>query len=296
MFDTEIANNNKVRHYCVTFWKKPVLDMRYTDKVRYSIFGEEICPRTSKKHWQGYIELTTPQRGSYIAKIYNDKQIKFFVRAGTRDQARDYCKKDNKYEETGTWIVGQGHRSDLESVVEELKTGKKLSNLMLDNPKVYCQYRNGLKDIAAKVTADNIPIFRNVEITLLTGPSGCGKTRTAMEEATYKIQGSQLNWWQDYDGDDVICIDEYNNNLPIDELLAVLDGYKLRLNVKGSHTYAAWNKVFVTTNLTVDQLHANAKEEHRNALFRRITNVVSFWDEEVNGNTGIDLDRPDNLI
>ena len=100
-----------------------------------------------------------------------------------------------------------------------------------------------------------------------------------MEEAEYRIQGTQLSWWQDYDGEKCICIDEYNNDVPIGEMLNLLDGYQLRLNVKGSHTYANWTKVYITTNLKLDELHANAKQAHRDALFRRITTIIDTWED-----------------
>jgi len=206
-------------------------------------------------------------------------------RNGTRDQARNYCRDVNKagptesWEEVGEWISGQGYRSDLNDVVTELKKGVPLSEIMMEHPNIYCQYRNGLKDIAAQCIKKNTEEFRQVEIVFLTGPTGCGKTRLAMEQAKYKIQGGQLAWWQDYEQEDVICIDEYSNDIKCSDLLALLDGYQLRLNVKGSHTYANWTKVFITSNLRVEQLHPNAEEVHRDALMRRITTVRSWWDE-----------------
>jgi len=268
----------KARNYCATFFTKPKKEL--PEGIRYAVYGYEICPETKKEHWQSYIELNKPMRMTALKKLYEDDTIHFEVRMGTRDQARTYCQKDGKYEEHGKWISGQGHRTDLEDIVDQLKKGTKLSTVMLENPKLYCQYRNGLKDIAAKVASDNIPKFRNVEVILIAGPTGCGKTRVAMEEATYKIQASQLQWWQDYDGDKVITIDEYDNNLPITEMLALLDGYKLRLNVKNSHTYAEWNKVYITTNLRIEQLHNNAKPAHRDALLRRITTIKDYWPKE----------------
>lgn len=247
------------------------------------ICGEEICPNTGKLHWQTYMEFNTPVRIAAIKKMFNDNTIHVEKRMGTRDQAKEYCMKDNKYAEYGKWIKGQGHRTDLETVAEDLISGRPLKEIMMENPTVYCRYRNGLKDIAAEATKVLAAEWREVEVILLSGPTGCGKTREAMKEATYKIQGSQLQWWQDYDRDNVICIDEYNNNLQIDELLALLDGYKLRLNCKGSHTYAMWDKVYITTNLRPEELHANAKPAHRAALFRRITTVKNKWYEEVQG-------------
>lgn len=273
---------SKVRHYCVTFFHEPE-QKTLPEGVRYAIYGKEICPTTGRTHWQSYIELTKPMRMAAIKKLYDDNTMHIELRRGTRDEARDYCKKDNNFIEVGDWISGQGARTDLKGLVAKMKDGTKLSEIMVDEPQLYCQYRNGLKDIAAEITKAAIPAFRNVEVELITGPTGCGKTRNAMEHATYKIQGTQLQWWQDYDGDKVICIDEYDNNLPITEMLSLLDGYKLRLNIKGSHTYAAWDKVYITTNLRIHELHSNAKPAHRDALFRRITKIVDLWDEEVQG-------------
>lgn len=265
------------RHYCLTFFSEPKIKL--CNKIRYAIYGEEIAPETKKVHWQTYIELYSPTRMSGIKKMYNDNTIHIEKRNGTREQARDYCKKDNKYTEHGKWIKGQGHRTDLETVVQELQEGKKLSELILEQPALYCQYRNGLKDIAAIVTKNKTKEYRKLEVILLTGPTRCGKTRTAMKEATYRIQGTQLAWWQDYDGETCICIDEYNNDAPIGELLNLLDGYQLRLNVKGTHTYAHWTKVYITTNLKPEELHANAKQAHRDALFARITHIDNMWTE-----------------
>lgn len=272
----------KSRNYCVTFFTEP----KYTLPAgfRYAIYGKEVCPTTGKVHWQSYVELHNSQRPSYLKKAYEDNTIHTEIKRGTRVQARDYCKKDNNYTEHGRWIGGQGHRTDLEVISEQLLSGDStLEDVMHESPSTYCQYRNGLRDLAAVGTKNKTKKFRNLEVILLTGPTGCGKTRTAMQEAEYRIQGTQLAWWQDYNGEKTICIDEYNNDVGITEMLNLLDGYQLRLNVKGSHTYANWNKVYITTNLKVPELHAQAKEAHRNALLRRITTIQSFWNDEVQG-------------
>lgn len=270
------------RNYAITMWTDPdAVLSKGIENIRYMISGKEICPETGKTHWQCYVELNKNIRLAGLKKLLEDNTLHAEKRWGTRDQARNYCMKDKDFKEYGKWIKGQGHRSDLDTIVERLKEGEKLSQLMLEDPTTYCKYRNGLKDIGAEINKLNTPDWRNVEVVVLSGPTGCGKTRTAMKEATYKIEGSNLKWWQDYDRDDVICIDEYDNDIKITELLNLLDGYKLRLNVKGSHTYANWTKVFITTNLRKEQLHAQAKEAHINALFRRITRWENFWEEDM---------------
>lgn len=281
------------RHHCITFYTKPSYDT-LPEFVRYAIYGEEVCPTTQRTHWQAYIELTKPMRLSAIKKLYDDKTLHAEPRKGTRDQARDYCKKDDKFIELGKWIKGQGHRSDLETIVEKLASGEStIHDVMFENPKTYCQYRNGLRDIAFAALERLTPKWRPVEVVFITGPTRCGKTREAMEEAEWRIQSSQLNWFDGYKGEKVICIDEYNNDFSITKLQDLTDGHKLRLSVKGGHTYAQWDKVIITSNLKLDEIHPNAKPAHRDAVMARIKKVIDYWpecdedscDEEVQGNT-----------
>lgn len=82
------------RHYCITFYKKPVHPI---DTIKYAIYGEEICPTTGTIHWQTYIELDKAVRFAAVKKMYNDDTIHCEKRKGTRDQARTYCMKDKKF-------------------------------------------------------------------------------------------------------------------------------------------------------------------------------------------------------
>jgi len=279
--NTEFSKDRKARHWCFTSY----LNELETDEddARYLIYGREVCPKTGRKHLQGYVELNKPMRMSAAQKVIGDKVCHMGIRYGTRDQAREYCMKDKNFFEIGKWISGQGHRSDLDDIVDQMKEGKRLTEIIYDDTKTYCQYRNGLRDVQAIVDKKTAKKFREVEVIVLSGPTGCGKTRQAMEEATYKTEGWQLKWWDGYDGDKVICIDEYNNDENITKLLNLLDGYTLRLDVKGTSTYALWNKVYITTNLRREQFHPNCKPAHKAALNRRIK-WVDLWevrDEEV---------------
>lgn len=277
---------SKVRHYCITFFNEPKIEEDLKDYVRYLIYGEEICPTTGKKHWQGYVELTKPCRISMIKKIFNDNTVHCESRQGTRDQARAYCQKDGKFVELGKWISGQGHRSDLEGIVSQLKSGTKLSEVMMENPKLYCQYRNGLKDIAAEVAKKKAQEIRNVEVELIVGETGQRKTWNTYHEnkGAFLINAYDMKWWDGYDGEETIIIDDYDNDVPVTKLLKLLDSYPVRLDLKGSFTYANWTKVIITSNLTVDEIHQRAKPAHRRALFRRINKINNLWesgDEEV---------------
>jgi DNA polymerase III delta prime subunit len=168
--------------------------------------------------------------------------------------------------------------NEVDKIVKQMKEGKTLKELAFKYPKAYCRFKRGLQDIELSLIMSRTEEFRNVEVILLTGPTGCGKTRTAIESSKdyYMTYGCGM-WWDKYNQQKTLIIDQYNNDIPIRELCSLLDGYQLRLNVRYSHTYANWNKVYITTLLKVDKIHEKAKPDDRKALFNRITTIVDTW-------------------
>lgn len=276
------------RHWCATFFEKP--EVTLVDEYRYMIVGVETAPTTGKTHYQCYIEFQGKTSMKQIKSMFHDPTVHLEPRAGTREQARDYCKKEGNYTEHGIWATGPGFRTDLVEVVGAIVAGEtRLSEMMIENPKVYCQYRNGLKDIQAAVDKKNSQATRHVEVEVISGPTGRGKTERAYGPNTFKIEGGELNWFDGYDGEKTLLIDDYDNDVKITRLLNILDRYQLRLPVKGGFTYAAWTKVFITTNLKRSELHRQAKPAHIAALNRRITTWTDLWDGDEEGE-GVILD------
>ena len=131
-------------------------------------------------------------------------------------------------------------------------------------PEFFCRYHKGLEKLQSK--GDK---WRNVEVTLLWGVTGSGKTRKVMEmDNVYKID-PPYKWFDGYEGEDILLIDDYKKG-SIDRglFLNLLDGYRLRLETKGGHTWALWTKVYITSNYDT----ASWDE----AMKRRVTSVVSM--------------------
>lgn len=284
------------RSYCFTAFNESKWEI--TSEYRYLIVGTEKCPTTGRLHYQCYIEFSSPVRPGKIKKIFNDKTIHVETRRGTREQAREYCMKDGNYQEFGNWSAGgQGTRNDLKTVITALKDGTRLSDIMMEEPELYCRYRNGLKDIAANVIKSRTSKFRHVEVEVILGDTGLGKTRGAVESCGdtpyFMIHGDNMKWWNGYDDEKILIIDEYSNDVPITTLLSLLDGYQKRLEVKGGFTYANWEKVIITTNLKRHELHGNAKPAHIAALNRRITKWTDLWElsPSATGNTSCSTAR-----
>ncbi len=243
------------------------------DDIRYVCWGTESCPKTKKKHYQGWLQYNKKKRLGGIKKVCHSKKLHIESCRGTESENNKYCQKDNKYETLGEYMT-QGKRTDLDQLKSVLDMGGSLEDIASENFESFIKYNRGFQEYKKIVDKRLRKKFRKVEVIHIHGTTGSGKTRTAMEstEDLYKIHGDDLQWWDGYDGEKTLLIDEYDNQIACTKLLGILDGYQLRLPIKGSFTYANWNKVYITSNIKA--LHRHAKKCHRRALRRRITSII----------------------
>ncbi len=250
----------------------------YTGIVRYVGWGREVCPTTNKVHYQGWIQFINPKGMVSVKKYFDSKGIHLEATRGSAAANETYCRKSGNFQSMGTFIK-QGARSDLEVIKGKIDNEEKMVEIASSNFGAYVRYHKGFaayKQLKAKASTT---MFRRVNVTLIKGPTGTGKTRLAVGVGLpmYKIQGSDMQWFDGYEGERRLVIDEYSNDVKITKLLGILDGYQLRLPIKGGFTYAAWDEVFITTNLHI--LHERASQAHRDALARRITRTIDLWDQ-----------------
>ena len=125
---------------------------------------------------------------------------------------------------------------------------------------------------------------QDVEVVVLIGEPGVGKTKSVYDkhrsEEIYKLTAStQSVWFDHYDGEKVLLIDDFKGWIPYTYLLNLLDRYPVSLPVKGGHTYALWDRVYITSNYPIDQWYnfATLKKE---ALTRRIKSVEHLSSDE----------------
>lgn len=250
----------------------------YSDIIRYIGWGKETCPSTKKIHNQGWIQFINKKRIGGVKKILGSKQIHLETCRGSEEQNNIYCKKENNFKSFGKFIK-MGERTDIEQIKKLIDEGNNLKKIADDHFGSYIRYHSGIQKYKELVDEENSKKFREIKTSIYWGSTGTGKTRTAMEEENiYKITGDSLEWFDGYNGQKTLIIDEYSNQVKITKMLNLLDGYQLRLPIKGGFTYAKWTRVIITTNLGPSELHTHAMEEHRNAFNRRITEWREFTD------------------
>lgn len=273
------------RSYAWTSYRNTDWRPHPIDGVKYTICQLEECPETGRTHLQGYTELTAAKRFTFIKKMLDDPTAHVEKRKGSRDQARNYCSKlETKLEgpwECGTWSKGQGERTDLESAAITLLETKSLVSLADSHPVAYIKYSKGFQNLLYLKHKQDSKTWRQLEVKVYWGKAGSGKTRTAIElQEDYFIldKQSETLWFDGYDGEDHLIVDDFYGWIKFGHWLRLCDGNQLRCATKGGFAWANWTKVTFTSNKHPDTWYDQSKlvDYQIDAFNRRIHEIKEF--------------------
>ncbi len=181
--------------------------------------------------------------------------------------------------ENGDCPGPQGKRNDLEDAYEDLKT-MNIYDVAVAHPATYMKYHAGMGKLKFMMDQEKAQEWREVNVIVLHGATGSGKTRTAIAAASTNAGGSFLIrkddgksiWWDGYHGQKTLVMDEYHGNwMRYKALLGILDGHPYRVPIKGSHAWATWTTVFITSSTSYKGWY---QREEYSELERRITDVI----------------------
>lgn len=264
-----VQQSPKKRHWCFTSFAVELPTTFDPLVVRYVIYQTEICPETKTTHFQGYIEFHDGKRMGQVKAVLGECRLAF--RAGSRTQAREYCRKEetavpDTVVEWGEW---RGDVSRKRKLHDLLKADMTLDEFIAEAPEHYVRYHRGIEKLIARRTAALVKEFRKVTVETLVGPTGCGKTRRAVSYPDHymKPKGDRV-WFDGYEDQAVLIIDDFYGDIKYGLLLNILDGYELMLPVKGGFIWAQWTKVVITSNADPKDWY---KRGYTPALERRLT-------------------------
>lgn len=262
------------------------------NEVRFVIWQQEEAPETGRRHFQGYMELRRSTRASAIKVLLGDPTAHLEKRMGSPDQAASYCRKEatrvagTSPVELGTMGGNQGSRSDLGSVAAAIAEGVSVTSVAEEYGSTFIKYSKGIRELAFEQSRKRAKKWRDIQVLVLWGDAGVGKTRLAHMLADGDIYGLSQPlgsgiWWDGYNDERTILLDDFYGWLKYSYMLRVMDGYCLRLPIKGSHTYAHWTRIIITSNQPPEQWYehfAGTLGQHEAqmtpAFKRRISQVI----------------------
>jgi len=118
------------------------------------------------------------------------------------------------------------------------------------------------------------------EVSCLFGRSGCGKTRSVYERFGYvnvysvQIIKDRKMWFDGYDNEKVLLLDDFQGQLDYKALLRLLDGYPIQWPVKGGFIWPFWSFVVLTSVRPLEEWYPMIPDQSE--LTRRITFIVHF--------------------
>lgn len=129
-----------------------------------------------------------------------------------------------------------------------------------------------------RIGQDNLrPVAMERSCDVFWGRTGTGKSRRAWEEAGLDAYPKDPNskFWDGYQGQDFVVIDEFRGAISVSHLLRWLDRYPVIVEVKGSSVCFRASRIWITSNVDPRLWYPEADQETIDALLRRLT-IVHF--------------------
>lgn len=223
------------------------------EHTKYMVFGKEVGEDEKTPHLQGYLELKSSTTFLSMKRIFGDR-FYFDRRRGTRQQASSYCKKqDANFFEFGS-CQGQGRRTDCERFMELIHEKRTFLSMCEELPQAL-RFPQAFKTLRQEIDQLEAPQFRdNMVVEVFYGRTRTGKTRDAVLQnpGAFILDKANSIWFDGYDRNQCLIIDDFDGWLPFRVLLRILDGNKFRSEIKRGFTWAFWTKVVITSNVHPD--------------------------------------------
>lgn len=256
------------------------IDNEVRPRMRYLIFQIEKCPDTDRLHLQGYVQFKDPTRLGAVQRFIGDEGAHCEKANGSASQNKDYCSKPDSRQE-GPWEIGeaagQGQRTDIEGLHDALKGGATRSTLWEDNFPVMVRYHRSVD--AYRLAQRDVTIRACPEVRVYWGPTGTGKTRRVYYETggfhwtADTANKGQTPWFDGYDGDETVLLDDYAGEYNIHFFKRLLDRYPMQCQVKGGYINWKPSTIYITSNTCPDVWYADSPRADRDAVMRRLKTV-----------------------
>jgi len=244
--------------------------------VRCAGIGKEVG-EGGTPHLQGFLCFSNAKTYSAVKRIPGLTRIHIEIMKGTVQQSIVYCSKDGDYKQWGE-EPQQGKRSDLDAVIALVREGKRMRDIGEECPTQVIKFCKGIERL---IFLRQYPRNYKTKVFWFYGPTGTGKSKEAFEmafaESSYYVKDPLNKWWDGYEQQDVVIIDDYRRDFcTFAQLLRLFDRYPMSVEVKGATTQFNSKMIIVTSPKNPKDTWEGRTEEDFAQLLRRIEEVRYF--------------------
>lgn len=230
--------------------------------------GEE----TGYLHYQVLVCLHSKQRLSRVKSIFGER---IHAEPSRSSAAEVYVwKEETRVPDTqfefGNKPFKRNDSQDWQRVWDLAVAGR----IMDIHPEVRFPHYRTIKQIEKDYMK---PVAQEKTVKLYWGRSGAGKSRRAWAEAGWDayVKDPNTKYWDGYQGQENVVIDEFRGKIDVSHLLRWLDRYPVNVECKfGACTFRAKN-IWITSNLSVRQWFPEIDDRTLDAITRRME-IIEF--------------------
>lgn len=148
------------------------------------------------------------------------------------------------------------------------------------DPGIQMRCWNNIQKIASHY--DKPKWRHNLKAEVYWGDTGSGKSFKAFtENPDAYLKCPSTKWWDGYQGEKIVIVDEFRGQIGIHNILRWCDKYPCTGEIKGAQVPLSIEKIIFTSNLSPSMWYPELDTETQSALLRRLT-VTHFnvkWKE-----------------
>lgn len=240
-------------------------------KAVYAIAGAEVGEKGTP-HIQGFIHLPNAKKGQEWKKQL--PRAHFIPANGSDHSNKEYCgKEENILFETGE-PSSQGSRTDIKEITDLIKNGEiTMDDIMWDYPDMYLRYHKAFEKM---FNSKMKPRTAEPEVYWFWGKAGKGKTRRAVERHldSHYIKDNTI-WWDGYNQQEAIIIDDFEDDIPFRVLLRMLDRYQYQGQIKGGYVQVNSKYIYITSEFPPEYFYGSSDNRLKQVM-RRLTSVLEI--------------------
>lgn len=245
--------------------------------VQYLRGQTERGNETGYMHWQLLAVFKKKIRLTGVKELFGSS---VHAEPSRSEAASEYVwKEDTRVEgtqfELGKRLFKRNDAKDWESIWESAKSG--------DLDAIPASVRVSSYAALKRIEKDYMrPVAIEREVYVYWGATGVGKSRRAWQEAGFEAYPKDpcTKFWDGYQGQEYVVIDEFRGQIGISHMLRWLDRYPVCIETKGSGCVLRASRIWITSNLDPRDWYPELDQETKDALMRRM-NIVHMLNNQL---------------